>query len=862
MRKRWLSLVVFLLVVGAVLAACAQPTEVVREVTVVVPGESEVVEVTKEVVVEVTQEVVVTQEVIVVPTPEPIDRNGTWVDTVVVVEEPNADAGVTRLQAGDIDVYAFTISNPATFQNIVNSPDLSYSVSYGSYNELTFNPAAFSNGKLNPFSVPAVREAMNWLIDRDFIVQEIAGGLGVPRYVAINGASADRARLAAEIRAIEAQYAYNKDKAVEVITAEMEALGATMVDGKWNFNGEPVEIIILIRTEDERRQVGDYVGNQLEDIGFTVTRDYKTAAEASPIWLGGEPAEGLFHIYTGGWISTAISRDAGTNFNFFYTPAGLPRPLWQAYTPSEEFATISQRLNDNDFTSLEERTALFAQVLPLSMQDSVRVWLFDRISAAPYRSDIEVSSDLSGSIYGSQLWPQTLRRVGEVGGSVTWAMPSILTTAWNPIAGSNWIYDQALIRATGDFGLVSDPSTGLAWPQRIERAEVVVREGLPVGRTLDWVSLEFAPEIVVPDDAWVDWDAANQVFLTAAEVYTETATAAYMSTVYYPADLYEAVKWHDGSNFSVGDVVMFAIMLFDQAKPESAVFDEAQVPNFDSFISTFKGMRIVSTDPLVIEWYADNWQLDAELAVTTLFPFYSQGQAAWHTLGIGLRAEAAGLAVMSEDKAAALEVETLNYISGPTLEILAGQLISATAEGYIPYAPTMSQYVTPEEAAARYQNLTEFNRRRGHFWVGTGPFFLQRAFPVEGTAILERNPEYPDPANKWARFSAPAIAQVEVEGEGRVTIGQEAVFDVFVDFNDQAYPAADIQEVKYLVFDATGALAGSGAAAAVEDGLWQVTLDADTTGKLVEGSNRLEVVVVSKLVALPSLGSFQFVTTP
>ncbi len=53
--------------------------------------------------------------------------------------------------------------------------------SYGSYNELTFNPAGpvFSGtGKLNPFGVPAIREAMNYLIDRTYIAEEIMGGPG------------------------------------------------------------------------------------------------------------------------------------------------------------------------------------------------------------------------------------------------------------------------------------------------------------------------------------------------------------------------------------------------------------------------------------------------------------------------------------------------------------------------------------------------------------------------------------------------------------------------------------------------------------------------------------------------------------
>ncbi len=190
------------------------------------------------------------------------------------------------------------------------------------------------------------------------------------------------------------------------------------------------------------------------------------------------------------------------------------------------------------------------------------------------------------------------------------------------------------------------------------------------------------------------------------------------------------------------------------------------------------------------------------------------------------------------------------------------QLPNATITETIPYAPTLSEFITTDEATARWTNLTEFNRRYGHFWVGTGPYYLERAFPVEGTILLQRFADHPDSADRWARFGQAAIAVVEVEGPSRVTINQEAAFDVLVTFDEAPYAQADIEQVKYLVFDANGELATVGEAEAVEDGLWQVKLGPDVTGKLEAGSNKLEVVVVSKLVAVPSFASAQFVTAP
>lgn len=189
-------------------------------------------------------------------------------------------------------------------------------------------------------------------------------------------------------------------------------------------------------------------------------------------------------------------------------------------------------------------------------------------------------------------------------------------------------------------------------------------------------------------------------------------------------------------------------------------------------------------------------------------------------------------------------------------------MISATEEAYIPYAPTLGEYVTAEEATARYENLAEFARRYGHYYISTGPYFLSGVFPVEGQAVLSNYTAHPDLASRFSAFAAPAFPVVELDGPARVTIGEEAAFDIFVDVFDGPYPVDDIDAVNYMVFDATGALVAEGVAEASEDGVWQAVLGSDVTSGLAEGSNRLDVVVVSKLVAIPSLSSYEFVTAP
>lgn len=792
-------------------------------------------------------------------------RMGAWLDEVIFVEEPSQSQAITRLELGDIHIFADAMTNAELFQRTVASPFLTYSQSFGSYSELTFNPYGpeFQDGRLNPFSVPRIREAMNYLVDRDYIADEIYGGLGLPKYFATNSAFPDYARYAAAAKALELKYAYNPTLAEAIITEEMEKLGASRVNGLWHYKGQPVEIIVLIRVEDERRQIGDYVASQLEDIGFVAQRLYRTAAEASPLWIGADPSLGHMHIYTGGWISTAVLRDTSYNFTQFYMPQGQPSPLWEAYNPTDEFIEVARRLDHNVFSSMQEREEVFTRAWELAMEDSARIWLIDQLAFTPRRARTVVAADMAGAIAGSWLWAPTLRFEDQVGGSMTIGLQSLLTEPWNPIAGTNWVYDSMLQRGTAENGTVIDPYTGLAYPRRVERAELYIKEGLPVGKTLDWVDLIFVPdEIQVPGDAWVDWDPVGQRFITAAEKYPEGLTALRKSVVYYPDDLFDTVKWHDGSPISVGDFVLAMITTHERAMEASAIFDQSAVPAYQSFMSVFKGRRIISTDPLIIESYGDDYALDAELSIVTFWPQATYGPTPWHTMAIAFLAEANQDTALSAAKASLLDIDWLSMISGPTLDVLKRHFDGARARTHIPYESVLGEFITADEAAQRYANLANWYADKGHFWVGTGPFYLDSVHPVEGTAVLKRYEDYPDPANRWDIFAEPMYAEVDVEGPTRLSQGRAARFDVWVTYGGEPYASELISDVSFVVVSAAGEVALSGRAEFVAEGLYEIVLTADQTARLPVGAGQVAAIVVPIPVAKPTMEASSFVVTP
>jgi peptide/nickel transport system substrate-binding protein len=862
-RKTFYALFCLLMVATILVGACAPVVEQTTE-TQVVPEEQ-----TAE-----TEEPAEAEDSAEAAEPT-TTRTGAWVDEIIFTSIDEAPNAVAQIQADQLDLYAYLAEDADTFEIVKNDPNLAYSLAYGSWDSILFNTAEFNNGKLNPFSNQKIREATNWLVDRNYMVQEALGGLGSPRVVSQLNTFPDYVLYADLIRPMESKYAYNLDKAEQVIAAEMEAMGATKnASGKWTYNGEPVVIIGLIRSEDERTFLGNYFCDQLEAIGFTCDRQVRTRTELSPIWTQGVPANGEFHFYTGGNYWGNILRDEGGIYFEVACPDVAGTTTEGVFQCSPELHDAAQKLYTNNFSTMEERRELFATAIPLSVETSNYMNLLHAVSFAPRKANLIVASDLSAGTAGSNLWPYTIRWADKEGGTVRSANSGILTGPWNPIGGHNWNQEFNLINATIDWGAFSDPYTGLFWPQRLESATVKVLEGTPITKTLDWVELETSPELIeVPGDAWVDWSSKTQTFTTAGEKFPEGLTSKAVITVNYPADMWDKIKYHDGSPLSPADFVLNMIIQWDNCDPESPTYDESMVGSCDTFKSSFKGVRIVSTDPMVIETYLDRVALDAEVAVGlmnglepgvayTWWPVTYTGALAWHNYVPAYLGEAAQEIAFTATKSTNLEVEWTSYIAGPSLEIMKKYLDQAQSENYIPFEPTLGQYISAEEAKARYENLQTWYADHNHFWVGTGVFYIDEVNAVEGSVVAKRFEDFPDPSDKWSRFGEPMIAVVDVIGPVEASQSGEALFDALVSYGDEPYPQDEIASVSYLVYDTEGLLVLNGKAEFVAEGQYQAKLDAAQLAKLPTGSAKIEFVVSSQAVAIPTFAGFEFVVSP
>jgi len=664
-----------------------------------------------------------------------------WFDSIVFFGEPDRAKALNMMIKGDIDAYFIDIPDPDLYRKIKQSPELSYDLSFGLYYELTFNPVGPTfpkTGELNPFSNKKIREAMNYIIDRDYIVNEIMGGLATPKFVPFVKVLPEGQRYLDEITKIESKYAYNFEKGKAIIESEMVKMGAELIDGKWYYNGKPVVIHFIIRVEDARKAIGDYIATQLEKLGFTVDRMYKTSKEASPLWLRGDPAEGKWHIYTGAWITTAVSRDDSDNFQFFYTPEGSPSPLWQAYKPDPEFRDIANKLAMRQFKTIEERNQMMRKALWMAMEDSVRVWLVDQNAVWASRKEINLIADYAAGYPGIS-WALTANKGYKVGGTARISSAEIIIDPWNPTGGtygaSNWVYDTMIYEyALWSPAFLYHPKTGMAIPLNVKSVYVEAEKGIPTHQNEEskgWLTLKWVDNVTVPADAWATWDVKGQRMVTAGEAGVKEAKIKFVVD-YGP--VLGKVMYHDGSTMTLADFIFPYILDHERMSPDSKLYDESVADLLSTVYKPFKAWRIVSTDPLRIEYYVDYIHLDIELAVAayTIWP-----SVPWHVYYIGALAEENKELAFSADKSNALNVEWTNYIGGPSLDILKKYLDKAYYGGLIPFQNFMKDYISVGEARRRYLLLKDFYDRYGHFFVGNGPYYLAKADLIAHTCTIK-----------------------------------------------------------------------------------------------------------------------------
>jgi peptide/nickel transport system substrate-binding protein len=746
-------------------------------------------------------------------------------DEIIIFLQGDETTVVPMIETGDMQGWLWWL-NPENTELAEQSDKVDLIEAFGLYNEFFVNPLETTDS-FNPFSIKEVREALNWLIDREYIVNELWYGRGVPKTTMFKAIGPDYARVAGDMKQLENEYEYDFEKAKTQIFSALEDAGAVIQDGKWYYNGTLLTAKLLIRIEDERRPTGDYLASQIEQLGITVERNHKPSLECWLLYGAYGPSKtGEWHIYTSGWISLAMQAYEDDLVWFMYSEDNAP--LYSEYEPSPLLRVAADTLVNGEYLSMEERNDLVVTSTDLSLEDGGHIMIMDQIVSFPYSTDLgPYVYDLYGG--DQSLWSLRTFRYTEPGGIIKLGAIRIFQEGFNPVCGFSWLYDVYVQYLIEDLGTWPHPHTGRYIPVRT--AFDVVTAG-PIGN------------LSVPSDAW-QYNFTAQAFQDVGANVVATSKITYNLTL---------GKWHHGEDITKEDILYNIAEIYKVTTPGSDVYDVVAVsPERSIFTNNLKGIKFLSDN--IIEVYTDYWHPDE-----TYIAYYNDEiwpTTPWEKIALANDVVSEMLLAWSIDNADLWGVDMLDATKGESLPILATALTALQTANYIP--PELNGMVSESEAEARWSAYAAWYADMGHFYVSNGPYYFDHADTDALQMSLKPFKEYPFKADVWDNMLTVKIPEVTATGIPTAVVpGLSATFDFAVTVDDVPYENV---EMTYLLMDPTGTLLGRGDVTNLGAGGFSAELTGTATSGMVAGSYKLLTITVGEEAAIPIFEEVVFTTT-
>ncbi|MFN3655015.1 MAG: ABC transporter substrate-binding protein, partial [Candidatus Nitrosotenuis sp.] len=327
-------------------------------------------------------------------------QKGTYVDSVQFIQYLDESTALEEVKKGNLDIYysripAELIQNQESLQNINV-----FFTTGGSYS-LLVNPA--EGDEFNPFSYQQVRFALNYLVDRKLIVDELMGGFGVTMISNYGPFDPDYLLIVGELE--QFNFRYNPELANQMITDALVQAGAQQIDGKWFYNNTPIEVTVFIRNDDPvRKSIGEIVSTELENLGFVVKKEFGDLNKAYVLVYGSNPADMKWSVYTEGYAgrSAFVKYDplglAQMYAPWFSNMPGFNNPAYWNYE-NKKIDELTQKIYSSNYTSTQQRAELIRQATKEGIKESVRIFLAAKIDPFVANKNVDgIINDFGGGI--------------------------------------------------------------------------------------------------------------------------------------------------------------------------------------------------------------------------------------------------------------------------------------------------------------------------------------------------------------------------------------------------------------------------------------------------------------------------------
>lgn len=736
-------------------------------------------------------------------------------EEVHFIQYLDENTAIEEVRRGNIDMYYWRIpserlSTPESREGL----DI-YESTSNSYSILT-NPAVTE--QFNPFSIRDIRFALNYLLDRNLIVNELMGGYGAamvsfygpydPEYISI-------------IQELESyNFRYNPALAYNTIHDSMTESGGILDEGTWMVDDMPVELTFMIRSDDPvRKSIGEVLAQELEQVGFVVHRDYGDLNKAFVTVYGSNPADLQWHLYTEGWGRSGFVRYDSVGLAQMYAPwfsnmPGFNDPSsWNYENP--QIDALTQAIYTGNFTSSTERTGLIREAVGIGIDEGVRIYLAGRTDQYVVNDSIQGVINDFGAGIPSRFTTINARSDAD---TLKVGVKQVYQGSWNPVGGLTDLYSNHIWYAVWDPVLFRHPYSG---------------EVIPVRAQWDTHTAGPGGVLPVPSDAIV-WDVTSQSWQEVGADINATSMVRFQ---------YTFGNWHHGIPMNMNDI-LYSLYFSTEWGTDSGEGDRTVDPHYtpraSQSIGTIKGVRVINDT--AIDVYVDYWHFD-------------EGEiASWASLGASMpweiysameSAVLDGKTAFSRTVATSHEISWLSVIVPNDADILRSYLAEFAQDGRSPAA------LSGVDAVPRYEAAISWIDERGHAAISNGPYSVRGYSPESRTIMVERfdDPSYPFGEDRWAIFEAvqtPHILGADIPD----TVPPNGTLEVFLE-------TADATSVRYFVTDSTGSVVVSGEQPAQSSGN---TINVDASS-LAGGAAIFKAFALSDTVLRPDSHSAAFLVS-
>ena len=741
---------------------------------------------------------------------------GTFVDKVQFIQYLDENTALEEVRNGNLDIYYSRVSSDR-IEDVKSREGLQIFQSTGGSYSLLVNPA--KSDKFNPFSIKEVRFALNYLVDRELIVNEILGGYGTQMISAYSPFDPDYLLILDNIESFN--FRYNPGLAEKMISDALTKEGAKKIDNKWFYDSKPIEVIIFIRGDDQvRKSIGEILSSQLEKTGFTVKKDLGDLNKAFSIVYGSDPAELKWNIYTEGWggRSAFVKYDSLISAQM-YSPwysnmPGFNNPSYWNYK-NDYIDSLSMSIFTGNFTSEQQRADLLKKAASEGVKESVRVFLASKIDQ--YVSNDKISGIVNdfGAGVPSRFTPINVQSDSD---SLTIGVKQIYQGAWNPIGGMTDLYSRAIWDTVSDPGIFKHPYTGVSIP--IRTTWKVENTG-PNGK-LD-----------VPKDA-IRWDPAQQKWVEIGQGNQATSKVTF--------DL-KFSNWHNGSPMDMNDILYSIYFLYEwgsEPQEDDKTFDSEYSPKAYQGAQTLVAVRVIDKD--TIEVYQNYWHFDdAEIAdsagVWTSIP--------WEIMSAMEKSVTDGKVAFSRSNAVGKNIGWLSLLVPNDANMIKSNLEEFKQTKFVPAALTSFES-NLQYYDSRYDSSISWIEKKNHAIISNGPFYLESYSP-EARTITTRafdDPTYPFEAGHWKEFANVKLSKINsIEIPDVVSVGSELVIPVSVDTESTIY---------YYFTNSDNKVVASGMKKS-ENNKIDIILSKEQTSLFSIGANDLKIFAVSDSALRPDI---------